>query len=125
MFVYNQTGRLTFNGNQYWAYSGFSDGKNNHAMENIADIGPIPCGDWEIIRWDDHHAEKGPQVAVLRPVGHNAFGRTAFLIHGDSIENPGKASHGCIITLRTTRDLLRASGIRQLKVINGEGAIVS
>jgi hypothetical protein len=33
----------------------------------------------------------------LTPDGHEAHGRTEFLIHGDSVDAPGTASEGCII----------------------------
>jgi hypothetical protein len=35
----------------------------------------------------------------LRPVGHNAHGRTDFEIHGDSVQHPGQglASTGCVV----------------------------
>lgn len=123
MIVYNQIGRLTFGGKAYGAYSGHGLGKNNHAYETMANVGPIPCGDWEIIRWDDHHGDKGPVVAVLRPVGHDAHNRTDFLMHGDSLEHPGEASHGCVIANRMIRDTLRASGETKLRVVSGLEAV--
>lgn len=97
-------------------YSGFGPGKNNPDMEAKPNVGPIPRGEWKIVRWDDHHADKGPQVAVLEPVGHDAHGRSAFLIHGDSAEHPGQASHGCIIMDRNIRDKWRASGDTKIVV---------
>lgn len=125
MIVYNQLGRLTFSGSPHPAYSGHGVGKNNHDYEKMQNIGPIPCGEWEISHWDDHHGDKGPIVAVLIPIGHNAWGRTAFLIHGDSMTDPGNASHGCIIADHNVRVALRASGERRLKVVNGEDARVA
>lgn len=97
-------------------YSGFGPGLDNPDMEADADIGPIPAGKWEILRWDDHHGEKGPQVAVLAPVGHDAHGRSAFLIHGDNPQLNHTASHGCIVAGRSIRDALRASGEMELTV---------
>lgn len=91
-------------------YSGYGVSKNNPDDEALQAEGPIPRGQWKIVRWDDHHGEKGPQVAVLEPVDHDAHGRSAFLIHGDSSEHPGQASHGCIIANREIRDQWRASG---------------
>lgn len=97
-------------------YSGYGSGKNNPDMESVPDVGPIPRGQWRIVRWDDHHGEKGPQVAVLEPVGHNAHGRSEFLIHGDSSAHPGQASHGCIIMGRDIRDQWRQSGNMEIMV---------
>jgi hypothetical protein len=91
-------------------YSGHGPGKNNPDDEAIPKVGPIPRGKWKIVRWDDHHGELGPQVAVLEPVGHDAHGRTLFRIHGDSSVHPGEASDGCIVASRLIRDQWRASG---------------
>lgn len=126
MIIYHsRAGVIELAGQRFPAYSGFHEGKNNPNMEAVQNVGPIPVGDWEIVRWDDNHGEKGPQVAVLSPVGHNAHGRSEFLIHGDSIAHPGEASHGCICTLgngRATRDKLRASGETRLQVV-GDGNV--
>lgn len=97
-------------------YSGFHQGKNNPDMENVHSVGPIPRGKWKIVRWDDRHGTKGPQVAVLEPIDHDAHGRSEFLIHGDSATHPGEASHGCIIMGRAIRDQWRASGDMDLEV---------
>lgn len=91
-------------------YSGFGPGLDNPDMESVPNVGPIPRGEWHIERWDETHGDKGPQVAVLAPVGHNAHGRSAFLIHGDNALGNHTASHGCIIANRTIRNALRASG---------------
>lgn len=97
-------------------YSGHASGLNNPDDEAIPDIGPIPRGEWRIARWDDHHGDKGPQVAVLEPVEHDAHGRTGFLIHGDNSALDHTASRGCVIAARTIRDALRSSGEMQLFV---------
>jgi len=44
-------------------------------------------------------------------------GRSAFLIHGDSIAAPGTASHGCIILARPDRERIAESGVKQLVVV--------
>lgn len=97
-------------------YSGFGPGLDNPDMESVPSVGPIPRGGWIIDRWDDHHGEKGPQVAVLSPHGHNAHGRSAFLIHGDNADGNHTASHGCIVANRIIRNALRASGETELEV---------
>lgn len=122
MIVYDQRGTLAFGGKTYAAYAGHGIGKNASAYERMQNIGPIPCGDWEIARWDDHHGDKGPQVAILIPIGHKAWNRSGFLIHGDSASHPGMASFGCIIAPRSVRDKLRNSGERKLTVVSGMGA---
>lgn len=122
MISYDQkTGTIEIDGaSKGWGYSGFGVGLNNPNMESVPDIGPIPAGQWKIDRWEDHHAEKGPQVAVLSPVGHTAHGRSGFLIHGDNVLVNHTASHGCIIANRAIRDELRASGETELLVTHAD-----
>ncbi len=111
------TGRLTQNGQPIaMGYSGAGVGKNNPGAEQQRNVGPIPRGAYTIGIPGDH-PEKGPITMRLTPVGHNARGRNGFLIHGDSIKNPGNASQGCIILNRAIRNRISASGDRALEVI--------
>lgn len=105
--------RNTFVGS---GYSGHGEGLDNPDMEAVPNVGPIPRGEWRIVRWDDHHGEKGPQVAVLEPVGHDAHWRSSFLVHGDTEAANNTASHGCIVASRAIRDAMRASSETQLMV---------
>lgn len=118
MHLYAQsTGRLSRDGGfEGSGYSGFGQGLNDPDFEAIPNVGPIPRGLWKIERWDDHHGEKGPVVAVLSPVGHDAHGRSAFLIHGDNDLGNHTASHGCIIMSRPVREKMRRSGDTELTV---------
>ena len=45
------------------------------------------------------------------------FGRDGFLLHGDSKESPGRASHGCVIMPRSVREQVWKSGDRDLEVV--------
>lgn len=110
-------GALTHNGSPVgYGYSGNGAGLNNHSMEADAGVGPIPCGHWHIDRWDAQHSDKGPCVGVLEPVGHNAHGRSEFLIHGDNSAANHSASHGCIILGPALRHAMRDSNDRELIV---------
>ena len=101
-------------------YSGKGKGKNNPAMENVPLVGPIPSGLWEIDGPPRHTKEHGPYVLGLVPVlGTDAHGRTEFLIHGDSLTDPGEASEGCIIMPRVVRERIWQSGCRRLQVVSG------
>ncbi len=53
----------------------------------------------------------------LTPVGHRAHGRTDFLIHSDSIKNPGNASKGCIVLDFIYRKQIADSGDTVLNVV--------
>jgi hypothetical protein len=120
MWTYAQkTGNLLQDGQLVaTGYSGFDDGKNNPAMQAVPDVGPIPQGDWTISGPPVNTTEHGPFVLTLTPVtGTNTFGRSGFLMHGDSIVAPGTASKGCIIMPRTAREQVWNSGDRALEVV--------
>lgn len=101
-------------------YSGFEAGKNNPALQNVANVGPIPQGRYTIGKPEcvDSPGPHGPFVMRLTPDAANQmFGRDGFLIHGDSIVKPGTASHGCIIMGRLIRNAIAASGDHDLTVV--------
>lgn len=115
-----KTGELLHNGVRVGqGYSGFEDGCNNPDMQDQKSKGPIPCGTWDIYA-PFSHATKGPYVMRLLPRKETkAFGRRGFLIHGDSIRNPGTASLGCIILSRALRMRIWESGDHELLVLSG------
>jgi type VI secretion system (T6SS) effector TldE1-like protein len=120
MWTYAQkTGNLLQNGQVVaTGYSGCDDGKNNPAMQAVHDVGPIPQGDWTISGPPINTAEHGPYVLTLTAAAStNVFGRSGFLMHGDSIAAPGTASKGCIIMPRTAREQVWNSGDRALQVV--------
>jgi hypothetical protein len=109
-----QDGKHVANG-----YSGAAQGKNNPVLENIPNVGPIPRGDWTIIGPPEDTRDHGPYVLRLEPgQTTETFGRSDFLIHGDSKEHPGSASHGCIILPRGVREEVWNSRDRGLKVMS-------
>lgn len=110
-------GELTRNG-RFVArgYSGAGIGRNNPDLEAKVATGPIPAGRWRIGGPPYASRNVGPYALHLEPVGHGAHGRSAFKIHGDSARRPGKASKGCIILPRNVRELIWASGDRDLEV---------
>lgn len=103
-------------GVEFTAYSGFGEGLNDPMMEAIPDVGTIPRGEWEVTAWHDHYEDKGPCVAQLSPVGHDAHGRSGFLCHGDNALANHTASHGCIIAAHDARQAWRDSGDMNLMV---------
>lgn len=122
MWIYEQaTGRLLHDSGEVVGigYSGFADEKNNPEAQDIHQVGPIPCGVYEIEPPRDTHTH-GPFVLPLKPDPANEMhGRDGFLMHGDSVHAPGTASLGCIIQSRDVRTKVWASGDRQLKVVQG------
>ena len=120
MWTYAQkTGSLLQDGQAVaTGYSGFDEGKNNPAMQAIHDVGPIPQGAWTIEGPPINTTEHGPFVLTLAPSSStNTFGRSGFLMHGDSIHAPGTASKGCIIMARVFREQVWNSGDRDLEVV--------
>lgn len=103
MFMYQQSsGAMTKTFSL--GYSGAGEGKNNPAFENHPDLGPLPKGDYlmEVIKdsngvWIDYEGKKAPVIRLFSSPENVMFGRSGFLIHGDSISNPGTASKGCVI----------------------------
>lgn len=92
------TGKLFYR-NAYIAtgYAGYGVGKNNPDMQNINDVGPLPCGNYNINAPVDD-VVTGKFTLPLDPFLNNVmFGRNEFKIHGDSILSPGNGSHGCIV----------------------------
>lgn len=120
MWTYAQKTGDLFRDGQHVAtgYSGCDNGKNNPEMQAVPDVGPIPQGDWTIVGPPVNTAGHGPYVLTLEAVaGSNTFGRSGFLMHGDSIESPGCASHGCIIMPRVVREQVWNSNDRELEVV--------
>lgn len=122
-WTYDQrTGALTRDGGYVaYGYSGFGSGKNAPHMQGAKNIGPIPRGFYEIGP-PSNSGLRGPHVMRLTPAKENEmFGRSDFLIHGDSKTAPGTASHGCIILPRAIRVAISESGDNQLEVVATEG----
>lgn len=96
-------------------YSGYGGGRDNPSHECIRNLGPIPSGRYRI-GLPYTHPTKGPVVMRVTPVGHDACGRTDFLIHGESKLHPGEASRGCIILGERFRRKIAESRDRDLEV---------
>lgn len=95
-------------------YSGQPPHKNLPSAESLEGLGPIPCGEWEMVSLIEHHPKLGPNVIVLRPDETTRarvleLGREpeSFRVHGERNEPPeGYASDGCIIQNHDIRMLM-------------------
>lgn len=86
-------------------YSGNGEGKNKHSMQSKVGIGPIPTGWYTLGERQEHPS---PVAYPLIPdKDTETFGRSGFMVHGDSIAAPGTASHGCIVAGYAVRPLFR------------------
>ena len=113
-----QTGTLLLNDKIIGTgYSGKGVGKNNPNMEQVKNVGPIPRGNYTIGPAYTH-PNKGPIAMNLTPNDHTTtYGRSYFMIHGDSRVHPGSASEGCIILTRDIRNRIDTSGDKVLEVV--------
>lgn len=122
MWTYKQSSGQLWHGDPEPVATGYSgaepDGKNNPTMQDVRDIGPIPCGAYTIGS-PRNSPTHGPFALPLSPDPDNEmFGRSEFLMHGDSIEHPGQASEGCIIMPRNVRERVWNSSDHRLTVMS-------
>ena len=82
-------------------------------MQNVPNQGPSPTGQYQIGA-SYNHPQKGPISMNLTPIGHNALGRSGFMIHGNNVQN--NASQGCIILGPAIRQQIAASSDHVLVV---------
>lgn len=118
-WIYRQsTGELYRNGRKVaTGYSGLGVAKNNPLAQHERNLGPIPQGAY-LIGQERESEEHGPVAIPLIPVtGTETYGRGSFMVHGDSVQHPGSASHGCIIVNRPIREQIAASHEKLLLVI--------
>lgn len=102
-------------------YSGFAQGKNDPLAEHLPGIGPIPQGFYLIGAVEEDETRHGPVAIHLVPVAGQIYGRSGFMVHGDSRSAPGAASHGCIIAPRPIRERMRdATGNGRLLCVVAE-----
>lgn len=120
MWTYHQSSGELYDANNVLAgtgYSGSPAGKNDPSQQDVSCVGPIPRGTYTIGEPFSSSAH-GPFCLPLQPDPANQmFGRDGFLMHGDSIEQPGCASEGCVIMPRLVRQNVWGSGDHALSVI--------
>ena len=95
------------------------EGEDNPADEPLKDIGPLPEGLYTLGQ-PVLKSNLGPFAIPLLPDPSNQmYGREGFYCHGDSVENPGCASEGCVIMPRNVREAMWNSPDHELQVIAG------
>ena len=117
-WTYKQsTGELSHNGVvARQGYSGNGAGKNNPDYQMMRGVGPIPQGVYDI-GTPHTSSHVGSYAMSLTPQpGTDTFVRSAFYMHGDSVQHPGTASEGCVIMDHDTRVRVWTSGDRELRV---------
>lgn len=97
-------------------YAGAAGHYNDSSKECVKNKGPLPRGTYTI-GTPYNSAKTGAFTLPLTPDKNNSMcGRSSFLIHGDSISNPGMASQGCIIASKHVREKIWESNDRELIV---------
>ena len=114
-----QTGELQQDGKPVsTGYSGATEGKNNPAMENVPNIGPIPRGDWTIAGPPVDSKDHGPYVLKLNPATYDRNPRPQRIPDARRLQRASRsASHGCVILSRAVREEVWQSGDRDLEVV--------
>lgn len=92
-----------------FGYSGHEANLNDIHKQNLEGIGPLPSGRYIIdLVYDD--VKRGSYTCRLKPdLLNNMYGRSGFLIHGDTMAQAHAASDGCIIAPRWVRMLFAVS----------------
>lgn len=109
--LYNPAGEHVATG-----YAGYGEGKNNPALQHVPNVGPLPCG-FYTFGAPYNSMKVGPfAIPLIADDTNTMFGRSAFRMHGDSVRNPGTASHGCCIQSRAIREACARSSDQRLEV---------
>ncbi len=104
-YVYSQrTGKLTLDGKEVGTgYSGKAKARNNPAMQNQKDVGPIPIGDYLITAGGRHHDVRinREMIGLLPVAGGNTFNRFPFETFGIIAETnpPGDPPNGALVVV--------------------------
>ncbi|MGJ3350435.1 tlde1 domain-containing protein [Morganella sp. Je.2.23] len=116
---YNVSTRaFSLNGvHQFYAeYAGAEGYKNDSANECKVNQGPLPRGTYTIGAPFTHNTAGAYTLRLTPDAGNSMCGRDGFLIHGDSVSNPGTASTGCIVLIKSRRKEIVDSGDTELIV---------
>ncbi len=96
------------------------EGVNNPAMQNVAKVGPLPCGNYTLGAPIDSETTGPYSIPLVPDPANEMFGRSGFFIHGDKVGHVGEriASEGCIIMPLAIRQQAYQSG-GPLLVVSG------
>jgi len=109
-------------------YSGYGDGLNNPAMQDVPNVGPIPQGTYTLDPMTNNTTAGGvslpDSMRITQPDGGSTLPelpdggtRSGYSIHGDNPKGDHSASQGCIILDKETRKKIANSGDTKLIVV--------
>lgn len=110
--------QFTLNGSPRFSaqYAGAEGYKNDPAFECVKNKGPLPRGTYTILEPEVNPKTGAYSLRLVPHAGNAMCNRDAFLIHGESGRNPGRASEGCIILGIDMRRAIWESGEHTLVV---------
>ena len=118
--IFDPTGELAGTGYAGGNCGANPEGINNHSMQDIPLIGPIPLGLFTMGE-PVEHSQLGPFAIPLIPDPANEmFGRGGFYCHGDTAI-PMRASEGCIVQVPDVRHAMWASADHEVEVVLSPG----
>lgn len=119
MFTYEQsTGRLTQNSHFVGSgWAGQREGRNNPAMQDVHNIGPLPQGRYKIGKAYIHPHLGSVTMDLIPDPSNQMFNRSDFRIHGSAFEHPELSSEGCIIQGYSVRCYIDQGTDKDLEVI--------
>ena len=90
-------------------------------MQHVENVGPIPQGTYGIGPQQDNVTSKGIRLPGSMRLSadpcNEMYGRGGFIIHGDNAARNQRASEGCPVFDRKTRDLIGNSVDNILRVV--------
>lgn len=118
MWFYSQTSGIVRHDAEFCAvgYSGSGACKDQPLSQDKHNLGPIPQGRYQLQPPKDTPTHGSYAIPLAPSLDNKMFGRSGFMIHGDSILHPGTASEGCIILSHEARMKMWESGDRDLEV---------
>lgn len=113
---YNPAGQFVSKGYSGGNCGANPEGINNPDMTGIKDIGPLPVGLYRrgVMVPNGHLGLEA--IQLIPDPSNNMLGRGGFYLHGDTTPG-GRASEGCIIQPRATRDAFLALPDDQVNVV--------
>ena len=106
-------------------YAGIGAGKNNPAMQNVHNVGPLPQGIYTmgplmIHPPGDSLRHLGPCMVLAPSSANTMFGRGGFFIHLDNPTHPGLSSNGCIVC-SSDKNATGAGKIQSIDALRAKG----
>ncbi|HZR66976.1 MAG TPA: tlde1 domain-containing protein [Terriglobales bacterium] len=115
--LYDASGKCVATGYAGGGLGKEPEAKDNPAAEPLKGIGPLPEGRYTLATPVPSSQLGQFAIPLVPDAANQMYGRSGFYCHGDSIENPGCASEGCVIMPRAIREAMWNSPDHDLQVV--------